>query len=72
MLGVSPKASCSCLPLTASPLRVGFLSGVALLGSILPEPQLGLHAGQQARCDKAVRPASMAQNRLPHTRQSAR
>jgi hypothetical protein len=35
------------------PLRVEFFSGVSLRGPILPELRLGLHVGQQARCEKA-------------------
>ena len=51
---------------TTSPPRIGSLSGVPLLGPILPEPPLELYAGKHARCDKAVRPASIARDTLPH------
>src|SRR4051794_10037328 len=52
---------------TAFPPCLGSLSRVSLLWPILPEPQMGLHAGQHARGKKALRPTSIASDSLPHS-----
>ena len=55
------------LKVTAVPPRVWSLSGGHPLWPILADPQIGRHGGQQARCDKAVRPASIASDSLPQS-----